>query len=397
MSKGIFVLSTPLIYKQGAFFFRDYCYEETIAICQEFFDDILILARCRPLTSAETTYGKLSNFKATLGLALPDYGSGGFIGGYRAIRLLFSKQLTDQILELLKQAEYIHVEAPSLEAYVIAKIAQRINRPIVMEMRGNVLLNPKYMWDRFGFKGLGYTKYFAMLSNFIRHNAVAGLYVNDYLLEKYPVEGNFHQSICDVRLSDERFTGPREFSGPARRFIYVGTLEKVKRVDLIFKALQLAQKKINSDWSLAVIGDGPERENLLKLAGELDISGHIHLHGSIPWDHVLKFYKESDLLFMASTSEGASRTLLEAMATGLPVISTAVGLAPELLDKRTLVTVGNYRLFASRLCAISADSTLLTILSQQNWEKAQCFRLNILKDRRKAFYVQAIELSKPRE
>jgi glycosyltransferase involved in cell wall biosynthesis len=96
---------------------------------------------------------------------------------------------------------------------------------------------------------------------------------------------------------------------------------------------------------------------------------------------------------MASRSEGASRVLLEAMASGLPIVSTEVGTAPELLDQRALVKVNDVDQYAEQLISVAADQDLRTRFSKENWQRSQDFRFSKLKVEREAFYAKAIELS----
>jgi glycosyltransferase involved in cell wall biosynthesis len=138
----------------------------------------------------------------------------------------------------------------------------------------------------------------------------------------------------------------------------------------------------------------PEMQTLYQLTVQLGVTSHVSFHGRIPWSESLfRLYKESDLFLMASTSEGASRTLIEAMAVGLPAISTEVGIAPELLDPRVLVKVNNEVEYAQKLISVAIDPVLMTYLSKQNWQRSQDFRLSKLKLQREAFYAKAIELS----
>lgn len=143
-------------------------------------------------------------------------------------------------------------------------------------------------------------------------------------------------------LPDDIFGKLRHIVTLAQKFLFVGNLEKIKRIDMILYALHRIRKQLPSDWMFHIVGDGPEMQTWLQLTERLAISSHITFHGRIPWgESLFRLYKESDLLLMTSTSEGTSRTLIEAMAFGLPAISTEVGAAPELLGPRVLVRVGD--------------------------------------------------------
>ncbi len=87
----------------------------------------------------------------------------------------------------------------------------------------------------------------------------------------------------------------------------------------------------NDDIGLLIIGDGPQRENLHRLIGELGLGERVSLVGNqadvVPWLQAL------DLFILPSyANEGVPQSLMQAMACGLPVISTPVGSIPEIID-----------------------------------------------------------------
>lgn len=84
-----------------------------------------------------------------------------------------------------------------------------------------------------------------------------------------------------------------------------------------------------SDLKIFILGDGPEMSNLKKLVQELNLSEHVRLLGRVPHGEILKFLKAADVFVLNSNYEGFSHTLLEAMATGVPVVASNVGGNPE--------------------------------------------------------------------
>jgi glycosyltransferase involved in cell wall biosynthesis len=79
---------------------------------------------------------------------------------------------------------------------------------------------------------------------------------------------------------------------------------------------------------LVIVGDGPEREALNRLARNLGVGSRVVLAG--PTSHVAPFYALADVFVLPSLSEGSPNVLLEAMACGLPVVATRVGGVPEI-------------------------------------------------------------------
>lgn len=83
------------------------------------------------------------------------------------------------------------------------------------------------------------------------------------------------------------------------------------------------------DWTLALIGDGPERAGLERLAADLGLAARITFCGD--QGAIEALMPQLDLLVLASRTEGLPMVLLEAMACGVPCVATAVGGIPALL------------------------------------------------------------------
>jgi len=109
----------------------------------------------------------------------------------------------------------------------------------------------------------------------------------------------------------------------------VGRLTKVKGQKVLFQAFAKVIRKYTNSW-LVITGKGPLETELRRLAMELNINKRVVFLGfrkDIP--DVLQAY---DAFILPSFSEGLPLSLLEAMATGIPVISSRVGGVPEILD-----------------------------------------------------------------
>jgi sugar transferase (PEP-CTERM/EpsH1 system associated) len=128
--------------------------------------------------------------------------------------------------------------------------------------------------------------------------------------------------------------GPEGFA-PAGAFVCgtVGRMQTVKdQVTLVRAFLELLRKRPEAAarLRLVVIGDGPLREPCLKLLEEAGCAGQAWLPGER--SDVSELLRGLDLFVLPSIGEGMSNTLLEAMATGLPVVATEVGGNGELVD-----------------------------------------------------------------
>lgn len=110
------------------------------------------------------------------------------------------------------------------------------------------------------------------------------------------------------------------------RFIYIGRIEnKQKRLDVLVHALN----QLNGEWILDVIGDGPDLEEMKQTSKSLGLQAHIKWHGwkENPWDVI----SETSLLLLSSDFEGFALILIEALARGVPVISSTWDGADEIV------------------------------------------------------------------
>jgi glycosyltransferase involved in cell wall biosynthesis len=113
----------------------------------------------------------------------------------------------------------------------------------------------------------------------------------------------------------------------------VGRLAAVKDQASLIRAFKLLldnNPEIQSDLRLIIAGDGPLKTELERLVAELQIEKSVWMTGDrsdIP--DILRLF---DLFVLPSLGEGISNTILEAMATGLPIVATDVGGTPELVE-----------------------------------------------------------------
>jgi sugar transferase (PEP-CTERM/EpsH1 system associated) len=124
----------------------------------------------------------------------------------------------------------------------------------------------------------------------------------------------------------------------------VGRLDPIKDHPTLFRAFEIV-RTVLPEARLLVVGDGPERKRLENQAGD----GVIFLGNRSDVPEILRAF---DLFVLPSLNEGISNTILEAMATGIPVVVTRVGGNPEIVeDERTgvLVKPGDFQSMASAI------------------------------------------------
>lgn len=112
----------------------------------------------------------------------------------------------------------------------------------------------------------------------------------------------------------------------------VARLDPVKDLITLLDAFAFVRKRVPLA-RLVIVGDGPERQRLTERAERDDLAGAVQITGYR--DDVRALLPAADVYASSSISEGVSITILEAMATGIPVVATAVGGTPEILSDGT--------------------------------------------------------------
>jgi glycosyltransferase involved in cell wall biosynthesis len=112
-----------------------------------------------------------------------------------------------------------------------------------------------------------------------------------------------------------------------RSLAFAGRLGPQKALGLALSALAEVP-----DVSLAIAGDGPERDALVRRAAELGLAGRARFLGSVPRETVLRLFGAADASLLPSRWENFPHTVVESLAVGCPVIATAVGGVPEVVE-----------------------------------------------------------------
>lgn len=165
----------------------------------------------------------------------------------------------------------------------------------------------------------------------------------------------------------EKPTGTTLGLRPTIQLLAVGRLNVLKDYDTMLRAVDIIRKKHKVE--LNILGDGEERERLAALIEELGLEKNVNLIGNVL--DTSKWYRQADLLVLSSVSEGFANVIVEALAYGVPVVSTDCLSGPrEILNKSSygsLVPVGDFMLLAEEIISVlskSFDRTTLRLRAE---------------------------------
>ncbi len=164
---------------------------------------------------------------------------------------------------------------------------------------------------------------------------------------------------------------PPRYGDPAGPIVTVGRLSEQKDIATLLRALAIAKTK-GSIVRSEILGDGPLRGDLEALARNLGIADQVAFRGVV--NTVPDVLAGSSLFVLPSIDEGLSLAIMEAMATGLPVLTTAVGGNPEVVaDGETgrLVPARDPQALADAMLAMLADPAALAAMGRAGRQRIE--------------------------
>jgi glycosyltransferase involved in cell wall biosynthesis len=173
---------------------------------------------------------------------------------------------------------------------------------------------------------------------------------------------------------DAAFFQPAQRSATRGNFslLFVGRLVEQKNLKAVLGAIARLRPRLRGPLSLQVVGDGPLRGELERLAQFLDVSELVTWHGWLNKARLLRLYQDADCFVNPSLYEGMPNTVLEAMACGLPVIASRIGGNDDLVvDGVTgfLFDLANEPTFDERLAILLGDRALAVRFGQAGRER----------------------------
>ena len=123
----------------------------------------------------------------------------------------------------------------------------------------------------------------------------------------------------------------KKFQKENYEILFAGYLYKLKGVEYLIKAMnQIAEKR--KDIKLRIIGNGPDKQHLIKLTETLKIKDKVIFEGLVPHTEMPKYYQQCDIFCFPTLGEPFGKAIIEAMACAKPVVASNIGGPAEVIQ-----------------------------------------------------------------
>jgi len=177
-----------------------------------------------------------------------------------------------------------------------------------------------------------------------------------------------------------------------RLVIFVGRFRLEKGVRYLIEAMETIKQERQS-VKLILVGEGPEEAALKLLVGQLDLADCIDFLGQISNEEVPRYMAAADVFALPSLSEGFPIVILEAMASGLPIVATNITGLPEVVhngENGFLVESKNSIELAEKVLLLLQDNELRGRIAQNNKQRAKDYTWEKVIDRLEQVYQKIV-------
>ena len=184
-----------------------------------------------------------------------------------------------------------------------------------------------------------------------------------------------HEFICYSGIPEKYINiEKKECKTRISRFVFVGSLFKLKNVDVAIKALDQALG--SADYTFDIVGDGAEEKNLKSLVNDLGLQQKVIFHGRKTRDEAQKILEGADCFVMVSSREAFGLVYVEAMAKGLVVIGTK----GQGIDGVVKDGINGYLCESNNVDALSKVIKKIVGLSMEDFQRISNLSINTAKE-----------------
>lgn len=206
----------------------------------------------------------------------------------------------------------------------------------------------------------------------------------------------FQSYYSSITLKNEAYGSYREFKNIEKLTLVMSDVamnNDRKGEDVFIRVIKECRNKGMNIYGI-IIGDGSRRKLYEELVRKLGLHHYVTFTGLFPSsDDVRRVMEKADVFLFPTKAEGLPRGILEAMAIGLPVISTPVGGIPEIIDSKYLLKYDDIDGFVDLLSRLYVNCGELTQMSKSNFNTSKEFSNTVLQNKRNCFYMKLRDLT----
>jgi glycosyltransferase involved in cell wall biosynthesis len=298
-----------------------------MAAIAELFDETVLLVPCHRHTG-EPGEIPLGGPRLRVSPLPQPYGSG---LGRKMLFPLWFFRCAPAILREFRNADAVHAPIPGDVGTVGMLLAWLFRKPLFVRHCGN-WLRPTTLAEKFW-------RWFMETSAGGRNVMLATGGAAESPSRKNPnVHWIFSTSLTQQEL--QIYAGERAYPADGQlRLIIVARQEKAKGAGTVIQCLRLLVKRFPG-VSFDIVGEGSAIPEFKKLASEAGVAERVHFSGKLNHEQVMQRLRDAHLfVFPTTSSDGFPKVVLEALASGLPVVATKVSVLPQLLGNGSGVLI----------------------------------------------------------
>lgn len=278
----------------------------------------------------------------------------------------------------LRRADVVHVFSASYFSFLLAPlpavmVARLLGKPVLVNYRSGQA--PDHLGR-------------SSLARFVLSNTSANVVPSKYLVDVFERLGLRALVVHNI-VDTTRFKFRRR--DPLRpKLLSARNLEPLYNIECTLRAFRIVQDQY-PDATLTVVGEGTEGHQLRKLAHTLDL--RVEFAGKVAHDEIAPYFDRADIYLQTPNIDNMPVSVLEAFASGLPVVSTNAGGVPYIVDdgvQGLLAPVGDHAAIARQVLRILEEPGLSDRLTTAALRGCALYSWSTVRDQWMSVYLDAI-------
>lgn len=275
------------------------------------------------------------------------------------------------------QPDVVRAYDPGIRGTVAVLWGRRLGRPVVLSVHAD--LDEQRVIER---RGVHYLR--ILFERFALPRADRVICVTRHVADYAERRGARSPTVVYNRVYLDQFSrDPGAKVSALPTILSIGRFARQKYQECLIRATA------GLDARLVLIGDGPLREEMQRLANEV-APGKVEFIRAVPNEDIGDFYHAADVFAIATHYEGFCIPVLEAMASGLPVVASEVGAIEELLGDAGRIVQNDPEAFRTALQSLLSDPDKAAKLGARALQRARSLDGDEMEQREAAVYLGAL-------